>query len=156
MNFKIIIAAAVVTASLTSQAFAGNGETKVNAKAAISGETANAKVTARFNSDFQGASGIWNIQGSYDEVLFVWRSQLMQSYYTKDGQLIGTYHRIEAAGLPAAALLKILTGYKDYQLKDASIIERPSQDPGYFATLVGKGRILKLEISADGEVNELN
>jgi hypothetical protein len=57
--------------------------------------------------------------------------------------------------LPSAALLTISTDYKDYQLKDASIVERPGQDSGYFATLIGKTRIVKLEISAGGEVNEL-
>ena len=169
MNFKILIAASIAAASLTGHAFAGNhasanaftgnretgnGETK-NGKTAFSGETVNAKVVARFNSDFKGASGIWNIEGSYDEIFFVWHNELMQSYYTKDGQLIGTYHCIEASKLPAAALLTIFAGYRGYQLKNASVVERPGQEPGYFAALIGKTKIVKLEISADGEVNEL-
>ena len=151
MNFKILIAASVVAASLTSQAFAGDHATAN----AFGGETVNAKVTARFNADFKGASGIWSSQGSYDEIFFVWHNELMQSYYTKDGQLIGTYHRIELSKLPAAALRTISADYKDCQLKDASIVERPGQDSGYFATLIGKTRIVKLEITASGEVNEL-
>lgn len=157
MNVKILIAASVVAASLTSQAFAGNhaaaGDHTI--ASAFAGETVNAKAAARFNSDFKGASGIWSSQGSYDEIFFVWHNELMQSYYTKDGQLIGTYHRIELSKLPAAALRTISADYKDYQLKDASIVERPRQDSGYFATLIGKTRIVKLEISAAGEVNEL-
>lgn len=94
MNFKILIAASVIAASLTSQAFAGDGKTDGKTKAAFSGETVNIKAATRFNSDFKGASGIWSSQGSYDEIFFVWHNELMQSYYTKDGQLIGTYHRI--------------------------------------------------------------
>ena len=148
MNFKFFAAASIISASFTSPVFAHNDLHTASDKVAD-------KVANRFNADFKGASGIWNITSNYDEILFIWHDQLMQSYYTKDGQLIGTYHHIDAAQLPAQARETIRTQYKGYELKNASIIERPNQAPGFFATLVGNGRVVKLDISSEGEVGEL-
>ena len=146
MNFKISIAAIVVSASLLSQAFAYNGKSE-NVSAT--------KVATRFNLEHNGTSAIWSTQGNYYQVFFVWHNELMQSYYTKAGQLVGTYYHIDANKLPAVALRTIRGAYSGYQLTDASIVERPGQDSGYFATLTGKGKTVKLEINPAGDVYEL-
>ena len=160
MNFKIVIAAAIISTSFSAQAFASNGKNTgkpsndaiaTSVEAAYNG-VVKAGIADRFQTDFRDASGIWNIEGAYDEVIFIWRGQLTQAYYTKDGQLFATSHAIETAALPAAAQHMISTSYNGYQVKDASVTERPGQASDYSVTLTGSGKTVKLGFTADGTV----
>ena len=139
---KKLIAIVLISASLISPAFAASGKTTVS------------KTTLdHFSSDYNGATGIWDTHDSYDEVLFFWHNILMQSYYDKSGELIGTFHHVEASTLPAKGLNTIQTKYKNYLLKETDIMDKPGQDSAYYVTLVGPSKILTVQISLDGEVS---
>ena len=89
----------VAATALTTPALAANKM--------YDGKTAKAKATANFVSTYQGTDGIWDASGNTTEVLFFWHNQLMDSYYDANGDLIGTFHNVEASSLPAGALKQI-------------------------------------------------
>jgi hypothetical protein len=119
---------------------------------AFSGETANTKATRSFNADYKGASNIWSTRSGCDEVLFFWHNNLMDSYYTKDGNLLGTFHQVDYTELPYDAQKSLATTYKNYHINNVSMLERPGQDSKYYATVQSDRHLLILEISTDGNV----
>jgi hypothetical protein len=137
---KTLIALAIAAASFTQPLFAR------------SGETVNAKTTAHFNTDFAGASGLWNPGSQYNEVLFYWHNTLMDAFYSPEGELIGTFHHVETIELPATAFPRIAKHYKGYVLKGASYMERPGQEPVYYVTAQSTRRIYILEVNLQGHV----
>ena len=117
------------------------------------GKTAKAKATANFVSTYQGTDGIWDASGNTTEVLFFWHNQLMDSYYDANGDLIGTFHNVEASSLPAGALKQIGSDYKGYEIKSTSVMEKDGQAPVYFVTVQSPARMFILEVNKAGEVN---
>ena len=139
---KKLIAIALISATLISPAFAAGGNTSISKT-----------VTDQFSIDYKGAAGIWDAHSTYDEVLFFWHNTLMQSFYTKDGELIGTFRHVDANTLPSTGLHTIQTEYKDYLLKETAIMEKPGQDNAFYVTLVGPSRILTVQVSLEGKVD---
>jgi hypothetical protein len=119
---------------------------------AFSGENANTKATRSFNADYKGASNIWSTRSGCDEVLFFWHNNLMDSYYTKDGNLLGTFHQVEYTELPYDAQKSLATTYKKYHINSVSMLERPGQDSKYYATVQSDRHLVILEIGTDGNV----
>jgi hypothetical protein len=133
----------VAAAALTQPALAANKT--------FDGKTAKAKAT--FVSTYQGIDGFWNENANNTEVLFFWHNQLMDSYYDINGDLIGTFHNVEASELPASALKQIGSDYKGYQIKSTSVMEKDGQAPVYYVTVESPSRMFILEVSKAGEVN---
>ena len=117
-------------------------------------ETANTRAVTRFNADFKGATGIWNNEKGYSEVLFFWHNNLMDSFYDKDGDLIGTFHQVSTTDLPGRAADKIASWYKEYEVKSVTMMERDDQDPTYYVTIQSPSHLLILEVNNDGTVQE--
>jgi hypothetical protein len=141
---KNLITFLVVAASaLTQPALAANKT--------FDGKAAKAKAT--FVSTYQGADGIWNENGNTTEVLFFWHNQLMDSYYDVNGDLIGTFHNVEASELPANSLKEIGKDYKGYKIINTSVMEKDGQAPVYYVTVESPARMFILEVSKAGEVN---
>jgi hypothetical protein len=133
----------VAATALTTPALAANKM--------YDGKTAKAKAT--FVSAYQGVDGLWNENGNTTEVLFFWHNQLMDSYYDANGDLIGTFHNVEASELPVVALKQIGSDYKGYQIKSTSVMEKEGQAPVYYVTVESPARMFILEVSKAGDVN---
>jgi hypothetical protein len=119
---------------------------------AMNGETTNTKAVTKFNADFKGATGIWNEGKTYNEVLFYWHNELMDSYYDKEGNLIGTFHQVEATELPAGSLDKIGSWYKGYTIKNTTMMDKDDEPSVYYAIVESPTHIVILQISQDGDV----
>lgn len=117
------------------------------------GKSAKAKATANFVSTYQGADGIWDNNGNTSEVLFFWHNQLMDSYYDVNGDLIGTFHNVDASELPASAQKQINADYKGYKIKSTSVMEKDGQAPVYYVTVESPSRMYILEVAKTGDVN---
>jgi hypothetical protein len=112
-----------------------------------------AKAKATFVSAYQGVDGVWNENGNTTEVLFFWHNELMDSYYDENGDLIGTFHNVEASSLPANAVKQISSDYKGYEIKNTSEMEKDGQAPVYYVTVQSPARMFILEVTKAGEVN---
>jgi hypothetical protein len=145
-KFFAILAIAAVTAT---PALAATG-----AGATPELETANAKAVSSFNADFKGAAGIWNNEKSYNEVLFFWHNELMDAYYDKDGNLIGTFHQVDVTKLPGKASDKIASWYKGYDVKSTTVMEKDGQDPVYYVTVQSPSHLLILSVDQTGSIEE--
>ncbi|HTJ13095.1 MAG TPA: hypothetical protein VL547_13765 [Dinghuibacter sp.] len=142
--------AIVAFAATTAPAFAG---TTADLNAADLNAT-NTKALVKFNDSYKGASGIWNNEKSYNEVLFFWNNKLMDSFYDNEGNLIGTFHDIDVKELPDHAATKIANWYKEYTVKAASVMERDDQDPTYYVTVQSDKHLRILQVNADGVISE--
>ena len=166
---KFLALAALATATTLTAAATGsaNDLKHFDAKAAVStleGKTTlevkgaldafNAKAAASFNADFKGATGLWNLAQGYNEVLFFWNNDLMDAYYDKDGNLIGTFHEVSADRLPAHAADKIASWYKGYKMTFSSVLERNDQEPVYYVSVENAAHQLVLEVTSNGLVKE--
>lgn len=117
-------------------------------------DAVNARAVSKFNADFKGATGIWNNENGYNEVLFFWHNNLMDSFYDKDGNLIGTFHQVSLKDLPGRAADKIASWYKDYEVKSTTIMEKDDEDPTYYVTVQSPSHLLILEVNNNGTVQE--
>lgn len=148
-KFLSILAFAAVSAT---PVFAANGTAAATPTAEF--ETANAKAVSRFNADFKGATGIWNNEKSYNEVLFFWHNELMDAYYDTDGNLIGTFHQADVSKLPGKAAARIASRYKGYDVKSTTVMEKDGQDPVYYVTVQNPSHLLILAVDQTGSVEE--
>lgn len=152
-KFLAIVALTVVSSAfVASSAFATAAPAVKNAGPDM--EAANAKAAARFNADFKGATAIWNNEKDYEEVLFYWNSKLMDAFYDRDGNLIGTFHQVEKNELPAKAADKIASWYKGYDIKYMAAMESDAQDTLYYVTVQSAAHLRILEVASDGSVKE--
>ncbi len=135
----------VAATALTQPALAANKM--------FDGKAAKAKAKASFVSTYQGVDGIWDTNGNTTEVLFFWHNQLMDAYYDANGNLIGTFHNVDASGLPAVALKQIGSDYKGYEIKSTSVMEKDGQAPVYYVSVQSPARMFILEVSNAGDVN---
>jgi hypothetical protein len=146
----VAIAAVTVTPALA----ATGARTAATPAATSTLETANTRAAFRFSTDFKGASGIWSDEQNYNEVLFFWHNELMDAYYDKDGNLIGTFHQVDASELPAKATSKIASWYKGYDVKSTTVMEKDGQDPVYYVTVQSPAHLLILAVDQTGSVEE--
>ncbi|TDX00881.1 hypothetical protein [Dinghuibacter silviterrae] len=139
--FAFVLAATVTTGS----AFASTGSPA---------NTTDTKAVANFKADYNDVSAVWNVNSNYSEVLFFWHNTIMDAYYDKDGNLVGTFHNIKATELPQDTQHQIATWYKKYTVKDAVVMEKDGEDPVYYVTVESPAHIRILEVKSDGSINE--
>jgi hypothetical protein len=161
---KKFLAIAALTIATGSSAFAGSfvsrssaspaSASPASATAATEMEATNAKAATKFNADFKGATGIWNNEKDFEEVLFFWHGQLMDAFYDRDGNMIGTFHEIQKSDLPAKAAEKIANWYKGYDVKYMAAMESDTQDTLYYVTVQSASHLRILEVAGDGSVKE--
>jgi hypothetical protein len=147
---KTFFAIVALSAASVTSAFAA----KSPAAKTPAVETADTKAVASFNADFKGATAIWNNEKDYEEVLFMWNNKLMDAFYDKDGNLIGTFHEVDKNELPGKAAGKIASWYKGYEVKYLAIMENNDQDPLYYVTVQSPAHLRILEVDKNGEVRE--
>lgn len=149
---KTIFTLALLASVSASPALAANGASDGGSPATV--ETVNAKAVSRFNADFQGATSIWNNEALYSEVLYFWHNNLMDAYYDKEGNLIGTFHDIKPAELPCNTLQQINDWYKKYTITSTLMMETENEAPTYYVTIQSPAHIRVLEVKSDGTVTE--
>lgn len=151
-KFLAIVALTVVSSAfVASSAFAAAAP--VAKSAAPDMEAVSAKAAAKFNADFKGATGIWNNEKDYEEVLFFWNNKLMDAFYDREGNMIGTFHQVEKSELPGKAAEKIASWYKGYDIKYMAAMES-DQDTLYYVTVQNAAHLRILEVAGDGSVKE--
>ena len=148
-KFLAILAFAAVSAT---PAFAAKRAAAKGAAADV--ETVSARAVSKFNADYKGATGIWNNERSYDEVLFFWHNNLMDAYYDKDGNLIGTFHDVDRTQLPGKAVARMAAAYKGYTIKSATMMEKDGEDPTYYVQVQSPAHLLILEVDCAGSIQE--
>jgi hypothetical protein len=118
----------------------------------VEGETSQAM--KHFNANFKGATGIWNDEKSYSEVLFIWNGTMMDSFYDQDGNLIGTFHTIAASALPARVRARIASWYKGYDIKTVTVMQKDDEDDVTYVKIESPRHVRILEVKAGGDINE--
>lgn len=149
---KQFLALAALALAAAQPAAARNGET-FDTKT-LNGETVSANVVFRFNTEFKGATGIWNVEKNYNEVLFFWKNTLMDSFYDRDGNLIGTFHDIAPSELSADVRHKLASWYKGYEIKAVNVMQRDGQDDIIYVKVQSAKHLRVLQVSTEGEVTE--
>jgi hypothetical protein len=140
----MIIAAAILVSSI-GHAFA------------YEGETVDSKIAKKFNTTFKAAKGvIWTVTDDYSIASFGLEGTRMETYYDKDGELIGTFRNVTSDQLPAKALAAAENKYKGYVLTEAVYEAQPYNNHAYYVTLVGPDKKVILQLHEKGWYKNVN
>lgn len=141
---KFLALTAIVLTAATAKA-----DTK-----SITGVRVNNKAEANFTENYKGATGLWNVEDSYVEVMFFWKNELMDSFYDNDGNLIGTFHEIEVDQLPEKTKAKIAAWYKGYHILSATLMQRDDEDDVTYVKIVSDKHARVLQVDQNGVISE--
>ena len=137
---KKLLVVAIATTCFAASAFAG-------------GDEASAKAVSNLKKEYGDAKNVeWNVTGDYIKATFNWNNQVVQVFYTKDGETFAESKLINTNNLPLKAQQYLDKNYADYRISEA--IEFTSEDSGlcYYVSLT-KGDSKKiLQISPQGTV----
>jgi hypothetical protein len=140
----MIITAAILFASL-GQAFA------------FEGETVDSKIAKKFNSTFKEAKGvIWTVTDDYSIASFGLEGTRMETYYDKDGELIGTFKNVTLDQLPAKALAAAQKKFKGYIITESLYEAQPFNNHAYYVTLTGSDSKVVLQLNEKGWYKKVN
>ena len=131
--------------------------TAASAKAdtkSLNGAKVNDKAEAHFSDTYKGATGLWNVDNNYNEVLFFWKDTLMDSFYDKDGNLIGTFHEVTPASLNEKVRSRIASWYKGYHIVSASIMQRDDIDDVTYVKVASDKHIRILSVDTNGLITD--
>jgi hypothetical protein len=147
MKKMLALAALALTVAFTSTS--AKADTK-----SLSGTKVNDKAEAHFSANYQGAAGLWNVDENYNEVLFFWKDTLMDSFYDKDGNLIGTFHDISVNALPEKVRGQIASWYKSYRIVSVSVMQRDDIDDVTYVKVASDKHTRILSVDTNGSVSE--
>src|SRR5690242_7092675 len=100
MSKKIFIVA-IATTCFTASAFAG-------------GDEANTKAVNNLKKEYRDAKNVeWNVTDDYIKATFYWNNQLLQVFYTKDGETFAQSRQININILPLKAQQYLNKNYTD-------------------------------------------
>ncbi len=118
---------------------------------AFSGETVDVKIAKKFNSTFKAAQGVmWTVTDDYSIASFGLEGTRMETYYDKDGELVGTFRNVTEDQLPAKALAAAEKKYKGYVITEAVYEAQPYNNHAYYITLVGPDKKVILQLHEKG------
>src|SRR5690348_14307056 len=113
---KKIFIAAIATTCFAGSAFAG-------------GDEANTKAVNNLKKEYSDAKNVqWNVTDDYIKATFYWNNQLLQVFYTKDGETFAQSRQINLNSLPLKAQQFLNKNYADYTITEA--IEYTSEQTG--------------------------
>jgi hypothetical protein len=131
--------------------------TSVGHAFAFSGETVDAKIAKKFNSTFKAAKGvIWTVTDDYSIASFGLDGTRLETYYDKDGELIGTFRNVTSDQLPAKALAAAQKKFKGYVMTEAVYEEQPYNNHAYYVTLSGPDKKVILQLNERGWYKNVN
>lgn len=138
---KKLIIASVLAITVITSAFASK-------------ETLNFKGADKFVAAYPTALKVnYKVTKDYTEVNFIADGDVMQSFYSADGNLIATSRHIALRTLPVKALDKIQQKYEGYTITEAIELQHEDSGLNYYVSLAGKDRKVILEITPSGNVS---
>jgi hypothetical protein len=139
---KLITAAVLSTVLLVNAAFANKTVTNKN-------EDVNYKVEAAFKQEFAQAKDVnWKKTDDYYKAVFKINGELVNAYFTPEGEMMGMVHNILSTQLPISLQSSLRKEYDGYWITD--LFEYSKQDSnGYYITIENADRIITLQ-STDG------
>ncbi len=121
--------------------------------------SSNDRAQNHFTANFGKAANVsWKRDSQYDKVSFTSGGELMQAFYSADGDLIGTSKRFDFDKLPKRAINTITTEYTypSFQLKECINFTTAEGDSKYYVSLQTANGLVALEISTTGSVSLFN
>jgi hypothetical protein len=139
---KLITAAVLSTVLLVNAAFANKNDSNKN-------EDVNYKVEAAFKQEFAQATDVsWKKTENYYKAVFKINNELVNAYFTPEGEMMGIVHNVLSTQLPINLQTSLRKEYDGYWITD--LFEFARQDSnGYFITIENADRIITLQ-STDG------
>lgn len=134
---KLIMAAVLSSVLLVNVAFANKHE------------DVNYKVEAAFKQEFAQAKDVsWQKTDNYYKAIFTINNELVNAYFTPEGEMLGIIHNILSTQLPINLQTSLRKNYDGYWITE--LFEFARQDSnGYFVTLENADRTITLQ-STDG------
>lgn len=137
---KLFIAALIVVAAGTS-AFA------------LDGKRVNNNVKNSFEVQFSGAENVsWSTTENYFKASFTLEDENVEAFFAKDGELIGTSHKVELIKLPSSAVKRIKKEYASYKITDSIEFEHDG-DRSFYVSLEDGNKKQILQVTLYGEVS---
>lgn len=92
-------------------------------------------------------------KGRYTEVSFTWNSMKLQSFFDKEGNLIGTSRDIAIKDLPLSLIMNLKSKYAGYIVREAIEFNHPEYGLSYYVTVVNPEKAYVLHITPDGAID---
>jgi hypothetical protein len=113
----------------------------------------NAKANTNFAASFTKAKNVsWNTYDLFEKVSFQQDNEMVNAFYSKDGEMIGVTKTIALDKLPKAALKTITTEYTfpTYQLKDCLVFTDADNETAYYVSFDKGNENIVLKITEGG------
>src|SRR5450432_2950048 len=132
---KFITAAVLSTVFLVNAAFA-------NKTVANKNEEVSYKVEAAFKQEFAQVKEVnWQKTDNYYKAVFKINNELVNAYFTPDGEMLGIVHNILSTQLPINLQTSLRKDYDGYWITD--LFEFARQDSnGYYITIENADKII--------------
>lgn len=117
--------------------------------------TISTKALKHVAASYKNATDItWTTTDAFSKISFSLGEEKVETFYTTDGDLIGTTKTMAFDKLPKAAIETIVTKYTypQYQLKDCIQFTGTGNDNNYYISLSAPNENIVLEISKSGSV----
>jgi hypothetical protein len=139
---KLITAAVLSTVLLVNAAFANKTNRNKN-------EDVNYKVETTFKQEFATAKEVsWQKTDNYYKAVFKINNELVNAFFTPDGEMLGVVHNMLSTQLPISLQTSLRKEYDGYWITD--LFEFARQDSnGYFITIENADKKITLQ-STDG------
>jgi hypothetical protein len=140
---KVILAAVLSSVLLVNAAFANKNDN------ANKNENVSYKVEAAFKQEFAQAKDVsWQKTDNYYKAVFKMNNELVNAYFTPEGEMLGITHNMLSTQLPINLQTSLRKEYDGYWITE--LFEFSRQDAnGYFITIENADRVLILQ-STDG------
>lgn len=130
---KFITAALLSSVLLVSSAFANKNE------------TVNTKVESAFKREFTQAREVsWQKTGDYYKATFTISGEIVNAYYTAEGEMMGIIHNILSTQLPINLQASLKKEYENFWITDLFEFSRPDSN-GYFITIQTADQVITLQ-----------
>ncbi|MGB4775262.1 MAG: hypothetical protein WBP45_08820 [Daejeonella sp.] len=113
-----------------------------------------ASILSSFSGKFLSAENVqWVQRPDYTEAKFTWQNQLMQAFYSTEGEIIAVSRKIKYENLPLTALMAIEERYAGYTNDET--IEMNSTEDGlrYYVSIKNQSKKIILKITPQGELS---
>jgi hypothetical protein len=121
----------------------------MNAAFANKNENVNMQVEAAFKQEFGQAKEVsWQKTDRYYKAIFKMNNEVVNAYFTHDGELMGIIHNILSTQLPINLQTSLKKEYEGYWITELFEFARPDSN-GYYITIQNADEIITLQ-STDG------
>ena len=112
-------------------------------------ENVSYKVEAAFHQEFGQAKDVnWQKTDSYYKAIFKMNNEVVNAYFTHDGELLGIIRNILSTQLPLNLQTSLRKEYEGYWITELFEFARPDSN-GYYITIQNADEVITLQ-STDG------